>query len=53
MSTSATPRTAAADVTYAALVPPPCTGDSGDVEGLPDQLGDLAAALRVAAEAGA
>jgi len=51
MSISATPKTAVAGVTQAAQVPPPSTVDSGDIEGLPGQLVDLVAALRVAAEA--
>ena len=51
MSISLTPETAAADVIQSAQ--PLRTGaiGGGDAERLPDQLGNLAAALRVAAEA--
>ena len=51
MSISLTPETAAADVIQSAQ--PLHTGaiGGGDAERLPDQLGNLAAALRVAAEA--
>jgi hypothetical protein len=51
MSISATPETAAAELTQSAQVLRTGTFDGGDVERLPDQLGDLVAALRVAAEA--
>ena len=51
MSISATPKSAAANVLQAARVLPAGTDGSGDVEGLPGQLGDLAAALRLAAKA--
>lgn len=51
MSISATPKSAAANVQQAAWVLPASTDGSGDVDGLPGQLDDLAAALRLAAQA--
>jgi hypothetical protein len=51
MSISLTPESAAADVTQSAQGLRTGAVDGGDAERLPDQLGNLAAALRVAAEA--